>query len=135
MIIKLDFTLSAWVKELLIDAESELDALNKLNSMTLAELIDAGARVDPELEIRDARTEVIQQDFKVRVTKVKYNFAIEKLDPAVADYLAARLPSEFTLNIKGVTNDDDIEELIKNEIYAITDHEVDFMLYEILETI
>ena len=101
----------------------------------LAELIDAGARVDPELEIRDARTEVIQQDFKVRVTKVKYNFAIEKLDPAVADYLAARLPSEFTLNIKGVTNDDDIEELIKNEIYAITDHEVDFMLYEILETI
>ena len=59
MLVKIDFEISAWVKELMIEADSETDALNKLKAMTLADIIDAGAVVDSDVSIRDAHTEVL----------------------------------------------------------------------------
>ena len=132
MLIKLDFNLSAWIKELTIEADSDHDALNKVQSMTVAELIEAGAIIDSSWDISDARTEVLEQDIVVKVTDVEYRFARD-LDQAIVAYLKARLPKELTLELRGVSAREDIEECIKDEIELITNYEVESMEYQILE--
>lgn len=133
MLIKLDFNLSAWVKELTIEADSDHDALNKVQSMTIAELIEAGAIIDSEWDISDARTEVLEQDLTVKVFNIEYDFSGKNLDPAVIAYLNARLPKERTIILRGVTAQDDIEDLLKDEIELITDYSVESLEYQILE--
>ena len=133
MLIKLDFNLSAWVKELMIEAESDLDALRKVQSMTVAELIEAGAIIDASWDISDARTEVLEQDLTVKVTNIEYDFSGRNMDPAVINYLKARLPQEHTLTLRGVSAKNDLEELLKDEILMITDYEVESLEYQILE--
>lgn len=134
MLIKLNFDLSAWVKELLIEADSEQDAIIKLKSMSFAEIIDEGAIVDSETEIQNISTSVASQDLTIKVSNLEYDFSAEKLDPAVIEYLKARLSKELNVNLKGVTPDDELEELIKEEIYEVTGYDVLAMEYKILET-
>ena len=134
MLIKLNFDLSAWVKELLIEADSEQDAINRLKSMSFAEIMDEGAIVDSETEIQNVSTSIAAQDLTIKVSNIEYEFGAEKLDPAVIDYLKARLATELNVNLKGVTPDDELEELIKEEIYEVTGYDVLSMDYEILET-
>lgn len=134
MLIKLNFDLSAWVKELLIEADSEQDAIIRLKSMSFAEIIDEGPVVDSETEIQNIRTSVASQDLTIRVSNLEYDFSAEKLDPAVIDYLKARLATELNVNLKGVTPEDELEELIKEEIYEVTGYDVLAMEYKILET-
>jgi hypothetical protein len=133
MLIKLDFNLSAWVKELTIEADSDLDALRKVQGMTVAELIEEGAIFDSEWDISDARTEVIEQDITVRAFNIEYDFGDMNMDPAVIEYLKARLPKEHTFTLRDVSAKEDIEERLKDEIELITDYEVDSFEYQILE--
>jgi hypothetical protein len=133
MLIKLDFNVSAWIKELVIEADSDLDALNKLNAMTLAEIVEAASIIDSTVDISDARTEVLEQDLTVKVTNIEYDFTGRNMDPAVIDYLKARLPQERTLTLRGVSAKDDLEESIKDEIEFITDYEVKSLEYQIIE--
>ena len=133
MLVKIDFEVSAWVKELMLEANSDLDALNKVQSMTIAELIEAGAIIDSEWTISDARTEVLEQDLTVKVFNIEYDFSGKNLDPAVIAYLNARLPKERTIILSGVTAHDDIEDLLKDEIELITDYSVESLEYQILE--
>ena len=133
MLIKVDFELSAWVKEIMIEADSEQDALLKLNAMTLAEMIEEGAVVDSEIEIRDARTQVVGYDITAKVFNIEYDFSSRNMDPAVIEYLKVRLPKEQAITLKDVTSNDDIEELLKDEIELITDYEVASLEYQILE--
>ena len=133
MLIKVDFEVSAWVKELIIEAKSNHAALNKLQTMTLAEIIEAGAVVDSEIEIRDARTQMVSYDLTAKVFNIEYDFSDRNMDPAVIDYLKVRLPKEHTVTLKDVTSTDDIEELLKDEILLITDYEVESLEYQILE--
>ena len=134
MLVKLNFDISAWVKELLIEADSEQDAINKLKSMSFAEMIDEGAIVDSETEIQNIDTSIASQDLTIKVSNIEYDFSAEKLDPAVIEYLKARLSKEFTVKLSGVTPDDELEELIKEEIYEVTGYDAVSLDYEILET-
>jgi hypothetical protein len=133
MLIKLDFNLSAWVKELMIEADSDIDALHKVQSMTVAELIEEGAIFDSEWDISDARTEVIEQDITVRAFNIEYDFSDRDLDPAVEAYLRARLPNEHVFKLTGVSAKEDFEDLLRNEIELITDYEASSFEYQILE--
>ena len=133
MLIKLDFNLSAWVKELMIEADSDLDALRKVQSMTVAELIEEGAIFDSEWDISDARTEVVEQDLTVRAFNIEYDFSDRNMDLAVEDYLRARLPKEQVLKLSGISASEDLEDLIKDEIEIITDYDVASFEYQILE--
>jgi hypothetical protein len=133
MLIKLDFNLSAWVKELTIEADSDLDALRKVQSMTVAELIEAGAIIDASWDISDARTEVLEQDLTVKVFNIEYDFGDMNMDAAVIEYLKARLPKEHTFTLRDVSAKEDIEERLKDEILMITDYEVESLEYQILE--
>ena len=134
MLVKLNFDISAWVKELLIEADSEQDAINKLKSMSFAEMIDEGAIVDSETEIQNIDTSIASQDLTIKVGNIEYDFSAEKLDPAVIEYLKARLPKELNVKLRGVAPDDELEELIKEEIYEVTGYDVLAMEYKILET-
>lgn len=137
MIVKVDFNLSTWVKELLIEADSEADALNKVREMTtrelITELINTEAIIDSNWDISDARTEVVERDITVKASNIEYDFTYEKLDPAVVEYLKVRLPKEMTVRISGVAPDDDIEDFVRDEILTRTNYEVDSLDYEIIE--
>lgn len=132
MQVKIDFNISAWIKELVIEADSEREALRQLNEMSLAEIVEAASIIDSTVDISDARTEVIEQDMVVQVTDVEYSFA-RNLDQAVIAYLNVRLPRELTLELRGVSAKEDIEERIKDEIELITDYTVESMNYQIIE--
>jgi hypothetical protein len=134
MLVKLNFNISAWVKELLVEADSEQDAINKVKSMSFAEMIDEGAIVDSETEIQNIDTSIASQDLTIKVSNIEYDFSAEKLDPAVIEYLKARLPKELNVKLGGVAPDDELEELIKEEIYEVTGYDVLAMEYKILET-
>lgn len=134
MLIKLNFDLSAWVKELLIEANSEQDAINKLKSMSFAEIIDEKPIVDSETEIQNISTSIAAQDLTIKVSNIEYDFSAEKLDPAVIEYLKVRLSKELNVKLSGVTPNDDLEELIKEEIYEVTGYDAISLDYEILET-
>lgn len=131
MVVKFNFNIEAWIKELQIEAESEQEALDKLNSMTLAEILEAGAIVDSTIEINDVEATVIENDLVVKIENIEYDFGTKE---RVADYLRARLPKEQTITLRGVTNKDDIEERLKDEILLATDYEVKSFDFEILET-
>ena len=137
MIVKVDFNLSTWVKELLIEADSEADALNKVREMTtrelITELINTEAIIDSNWDISDARTEVVERDVTVKASNIEYDFTYEKLDPAVIEYLKVRLPKEMTVRISGVAPDDDIEDFVRDEILTRTNYEVDTLDYEIIK--
>ena len=137
MIVKVDFNLSTWVKELLIEADSEADALNKVREMTtrelITELINTEAIIDSNWDISDARTEVVERDVTVKASNIEYDFTYEKLDPAVIEYLKVRLPKEMTVRISGVAPDDDIEDFVRDEILTRTNYEVDSLDYEIIK--
>ena len=135
MLFHLDFSVSAWVKELLIEAASERDAINKLKSMTLAEIIEEEAIIDSELDVQNIDVQVAAQDLTIRVTKADFDFSVDKMAPSVIEYLKARLPKEFVIELKGVEAKDNIEELIKDELYGLTGYDVlSTVEYEIIET-
>ena len=133
MLIKLNFNLSAWVKELTIEADSDLDALRKVQAMTVAELIEAGAIIDSSWDISDARTEVVEQDLTVRAFNIEYDFTRNDLNPSIIEYLKARLPVERTITLRGISAKDDIEERLKDEILLITDFDVASLEYQIID--
>lgn len=133
MIVKVDFNMSAWVKELMVEADSELEALTKVNEMTIAEIVKAGAIIDSDWDISDARTKVVERDITVKASNIEYDFTYEKLDSAVVEYLKARLPKEMTVRISGVAPNEDIEDFVRDEILTRTNYEVDSLDYEIIE--
>ena len=55
------------------------------------------------------------------------------MDSAVIEYLNARLPHEHSIILRSVSTEDNIEELLKDEIAAITDYDVKSLEYQILE--
>ena len=133
MLVKLNFSMSAWVKELMIEAESDLDALRKVQSMTVAELVEAGAIIDSEWDISDAYTEVVERDMTIRAFNIEYDFSSLNMDPAVEDYLRARLPKERVIKLGSISVNEDLEDLIKTEIEVVTDYDVASFEYQIIE--
>lgn len=133
MIVNLDFNLNAWVKQLTLEASSEKEAIEKLMSMSLEEIVEAGAIINSNLKISDIDTEVPEYDLVVQVSEIEYNLDPEIMDVPVIEYLKAFLPKERTLTIKGVTDSDDVEDLIRDELYLDTKYDTKSFEFQIIE--
>lgn len=132
MIVNLNFMLEAWVKQLTLEASSEEDAIEKLQRMTLAELVDAGA-VARNITVTDIDTHVPEYNLVVQVSKIEYELDPETMDISVIEYLKAFLPKERVFTLKGVTDSDDIEDLIKDELYLDTKYDAKSFEFQIIE--
>ena len=133
MVVNLNFNLEAWVKSLKIEAASREDAIKKLMGMSLSEIIEEGAVVDSNLKITDIDTEVKEYDLVVAVSNIVYDLDPEIMDTSVIEYLKGFLPTSGTMTLSGVENDDDIEDLIRDELYSETNYDVTSFDYKVLE--
>lgn len=133
MTINLNFNLEAWIKSLNIEAISEEDAIKKLMSMTLAEIIAEDAVVDSAMKFTEIETEVREYDLVVSVTDITYDLDPEVMDISVIEYLKGLLPTKRTFTLEGISSDDEIEDRIRDEIYGETDYDAADFKYNILE--
>lgn len=133
MVVNLNFNLEAWVKSLKIEASSREDAIKKLMDMTLGEIIEEGAVVDSDLKITDIDTEVKEYDLVVAVSNIVYDLDPEIMGASVIEYLKGFLPTSGTMTLSSVENDDDIEDLIRDELYSETNYDVTSFDYKVLE--
>lgn len=133
MVVNLNFNLEAWVKSLKIEATSREDAIKKLMDMSLSEIIEEGAVVDSNLKITDIDTEVKEYDLVVAVSNIVYDLDPEIMDTSVIEYLKGFLPTSGTMTLSGVASDDDIEDLIRDELYSDTNYDVTSFDYKVLE--
>jgi hypothetical protein len=132
MIVNLNFMLEAWVRQLAIEASSEEDAIEKLKHMTLEELVEAGAAAQ-NITITDISTDVPEYDLVVQVSEIEYDLDPETMDTSVIEYLKAFLPKERTLTLRGITDSDDIEDLIQDELYMDTKYDTKSFEFQIIE--
>ena len=133
MIINVNFNLEAWIKQLTIEASSEKEAVERLMHMSLAEMIEEGAIVDSAMKFTDINTSVAEYDLTVQVSEIEYDLDPEIMDLSVIEYLKAFLPKEQTLTLRGVTDSDDVEELIKDELLDDTNYDVKSLKFQIIE--
>lgn len=133
MLVNLNFNLEAWIKSLNVEATSEEDAIKKLMSMTLAEIIEEGAVVDSTMKLTDIETEVHEYDLVVSVSNITYDLDPEIIDMSVIEYLKGFLPTTRTFTLTGITSDDDIEDSIRDEIFGETNYEASSFDYKVLE--
>jgi hypothetical protein len=133
MIINVNFNIEAWVKQLTIEASSENDAIEKLMHMSLAEMIEEGAIIDSAIKISDADTSIVEYDLVVQASEIEYDLDPEIMDISVIEYLKAFLPKEQTLTLRGVTDSDDVEELIKDELLDDTNYNVKALKFQVIE--
>lgn len=133
MTINLNFSLEAWVKNLAINAESEEAAIEKLKSMSLADILEEDATIDSEMKITEIETSVADYDLTVQVTEIEYDLDPEIMDISVIEYLKNLLPKEQNIELTGVTDEDDLEELIKDYIFADTNYDTKSFKFQIVE--
>lgn len=109
MKVKFDFNLNAWIQGLEIEADSVEQAQEKLLSMSLEDMIDAGAYIkDSAVDSVDA--EITEATYTVKVVSVDY--AIESYDVDEFDVMSdeaieaeiarvkSSLPQELELEIE-----------------------------------
>ena len=133
MNITLNFNIEAWVKQLSIEASSEKEAIEKLMRMSLGEIIEAGAIVDSAINYKDIDAEISEYDLVVQVSEIEYDLDPEIMDASVIEYLKTLLPKEQTVTLRGVTDSDDVEDLIKDELLGNTDYEAKSFEFQIVE--
>jgi hypothetical protein len=133
MLVKLNFNLNAWVKDLRIEAATEEDAIAQLKGMSVADIIESEATIDSEIKVSDIDTEVVEYDLVVRATDIEYDFGSRDMDPAVVEYLKALLSKELTITLKGITDDTDIETTLKDEISDIANYDVKSLKFQVIE--
>lgn len=132
MLISLDFNFEAWIKNLRIEAPSKEEAINELLKMSLEDILSYSPAIDTE-EITDIDAEVISYDAKVKVTDIEYDFDSDELSDSVIEYLKGLLPKELTVEIDGISDDYDIEDSVRDEIFIITKQDARTFKYQILE--
>lgn len=134
MTVNLNFNISAWIKELLIEAASEEEAIEKLKSMTLSEIINDGTCLAaPEVNISDIDAEIFDFDVIVEVSDVVYDFNSDSIGSKVAEYLGEILPKNFKFTLYNVKSDDEIEDMIREEIFVQTNYEVADFNFKVIE--
>jgi galactitol-specific phosphotransferase system IIB component len=133
MTVYLSCNVEAWIKNFVIEAPSEEEAIKKLVSMSLAELIEKGADIDSTMKFTEIDTEVSDYDLVVSVTNIEYDLDPEIMDAAVINYLKGLLPKEKTITLKNVTDSDDLEDLVRDELYAETNYDTVSFDIKVLE--
>lgn len=133
MVVNLNFNLEAWVKSLSVTAESEEAAVDQLRSMTLADIIKSGATVDTDVKFTEIETSIESYDLDVKVTNIKWDLDPEIMDYSVIEYLKNFLPSELKLTIEEVSEDANVEDIVKDAIFYETDYDAESFDFEILK--
>lgn len=134
MTINLNFSLNAWIKELQIEAVSEEAAIEKLKSMTLSEIInDETCVAASEVDILDIDIEILDFDLIVEVSDVVYDFDSDSIDSKVAKYLEGILPKTFKLTLSNVKSVDEVEDMIREEIFDQTNYETADFNFKVIE--
>ena len=134
MTINLNFNLNAWIKELQIEAVSEEAAIEKLKSMTLSEIInDETCVAASEVDILDIDIEILDFDLIVEVSDVVYDFDSDSIDSKVAKYLEGILPKTFKLTLSNVKSVDEVEDMIREEIFDQTNYETADFNFKVIE--
>lgn len=134
MTINLNFSLNAWIKELQIEAVSEEAAIEKLKSMTLSEIInDETCFAASEVSVSDIDTEILDFDLIVEVSDVVYDLDPEIMDTSVIEYLEGILPKTFELILSNVKSIDEVEDMIREEIFYQTNYETADFNFKVIE--
>lgn len=134
MTINLNFSLNAWIKELQIEAVSEEAAIEKLKSMTLSEIVnDETCFAASEVDILDIDIEILDFDLIVEVSDVVYDFDSDSIDSKVAKYLEGILPKTFKLTLSNVKSVDEVEDMIREEIFDQTNYETADFNFKVIE--
>lgn len=125
MKVKFDFNLDAWIQNLEIEADSVEQAKEKLMSMSLEDMIEAGAYMK-DFNVESVDTEITEAVYTVKVVSVDY--AVESYDVDEFDTMSdeeieaeiarvkASLPQELELEIE--CEPDDLNDYVAD---AITD--------------
>ena len=118
MKVKFNFNLEAWIRDVEIEADSMEEAENKLYSMTVQELIEAGYVHTSDLD--DVEGEIVEQDYNVKV----YNIEFEPED--ILEYgMDKDLPEKDTVlefTFKDIRTDNEYDELrgyIDDELFSM----------------
>ena len=134
MTVKFDFGLEAWVRQLIIKADSLEDAIEKFDNMTLSEILaDESFLADSTYKVTDLDTLILDQDIVVKVTDIEYDFEDTLMNDSVVAYLEQRLPKERVYTLKNMKATDVEEEFIKNAILDDTSYEAKSFKFQILE--
>jgi len=139
MKVKFDFNLNAWIQGIEIEADSVEQAQEKLSSMSLEDMIEAGACIkDSDVESVDA--EITEATYTVKVVSVDY--AIESYDVDELDEMSdeeveaeiarvkASLPQELELEIECAP--DDLDDYVADAISDETGWLINDCEYEIV---
>lgn len=134
MVVNFNFNLEAWIKHLAIHANSEEEAKNKLMSMSLSEIMAAGAEAYSEIKLTEIESDIAEYDVVVKASNIQYDLDPEIMDISVIEYLKNFLPREYKVTLEDVTDEDDIEDLIRDTLFYETNYDVTSFDFEILET-
>ena len=133
MIINLNFSIEAWIKQLQIEANSEQEAINKLMEMSLADIVTDRTCVEAsELKITNIDATVEEYTLVVKVTDVEYDLDPEIMDLSVIEYLKNFLPTEYTLTLEDVSVSDDVEDLINDAIFHETNYDTKSFEFQVI---
>lgn len=132
MKINLNFNISGWVKSFEIEAASEQEAVDKLMSMTLQEIIENDSiSVDAEVDITEVETSVVESTVTAEVTEIEYDFNPADMDQAVIDYLLAKLPTSLTVTTEVKSTDDEYS-VIKDAVSDKTLQDILSIKYKVI---
>lgn len=117
MIVDFDFNLEMWVRNIQIEANSVEEAKEKLNKMTLEELISEGAIVK-QMEIKDITADIKERKVKVQVGNISLEPSFFEYDTETEkEELQRKVENqvlEFELNLKdGDIIDDEIDSALE----------------------
>lgn len=134
MTVNLNFNLEAWIKNLEISADSEEAAIEKLKNMSLSDILEEGGVVDSEMSFTEIEASVVDYDLEIEVTDIVYAPDPETMGGmSVIEYLKNLLPKRQIINLRGVTDDDNVEELIKDYILDETGYDTESFEFQILK--
>ena len=139
MKVKFDFNLDAWIQNLEIEADSEEQAKEKLMSMSLEDMVEAGAYMK-DFNVETVDTEITEAVYTVKVISIDY--AIDSYDVDEFDTMSdeeveaeiakvkASLPQELELEIE--CEPDDLDDYVADAISDETGWLVNDCEYEIV---
>lgn len=130
MIINLNFNLEAWIKNLEMEANSEEEAVQKLMSLSLAEIVEGNTS---DFQISKVDSSILEYDLEVQAFDIEYDFDPETLEISVGEYLKNILPKKLQVTIRGVTDSDNLEDLIKDAVFVETGYDAKSLNFEIIK--
>lgn len=125
MIVKFDMNIESRIG-LSIEADSVEEAIEKVKSMSLSELVESEDFWEKDVYCSDIDTEVYECDVTYAVTDITYENDEDEEDViahATRAKAIAELPTSVTVTCRGVRENDDVEFLISDEIWSIVGEE------------